>query len=137
MKTKEQKEALLKCLRQTPIVELACKNAGIGRTTFYRWKKESSTFSRSVEAAMKEGFDFINDLAETQLVSSIRDKKFPAIAYWLNHRHPSYGNKVEIVDKTNGELTAAQQKLLAKAIGLETQDANDNNYDYDGKEKNQ
>jgi hypothetical protein len=134
MKSRDQKEALLKCLKQTPIVELACKNAGIGRTTFYRWKKQSSTFSRSVEAAMKEGFDFINDLAETQLVSSIRDKKFPAIAYWLNHRHPSYGNKVEIVDKTNGELTDAQRKLLAKAIGLEAQDANDDSYD--GKEKN-
>lgn len=134
MKSRDQKEALLKCLKQTPIVELACKNAGIGRTTFYRWKKQSSTFSRSVEAAMKEGFDFINDLAETQLVSSTREKKFPAIAYWLNHRHPSYGNKVEIVDKTNGELTDAQRKLLAKAIGLEAQDANDDSYD--GKEKN-
>jgi len=40
----KDKEFLLECLKKMPIVETACARAGIGRSTFYRWRKEDKEF---------------------------------------------------------------------------------------------
>ena len=36
----KDKAKVLAKLKRTPIVEAACKQAGIPRSTFYRWRKD-------------------------------------------------------------------------------------------------
>jgi ACT domain-containing protein len=58
------RELFLEQLRKNPIVQIACEKVGIGRATFYRWKKKSKTFARAVDEAIIEGRQIVNDLAE-------------------------------------------------------------------------
>ena len=62
------KVMLLEQLKRTPIKEIACDKASVSRTTFYRWIKGSKKFEAEAEAAFNEGRDFINDLAESQVL---------------------------------------------------------------------
>ena len=115
----KQKAQLLNELRKMPIVEYACKKVGIGRTTFYRWKKIDVDFAAKVEEALGEGVQMVSDMAESQLLSCIRDKELGAITFWLKHRHPSYASKLEISTKSNKPdepLTVEEDEDLQQVI---------------------
>ncbi|MES2213531.1 MAG: hypothetical protein V4473_01660 [Patescibacteria group bacterium] len=51
--TPAQKEFLV-ALKKSGIIERACKEAGISRTTFYRWDDREDDFSALVLEAMYE-----------------------------------------------------------------------------------
>lgn len=119
----KQKEALLDQLKRTPTVELSCDKCGISRATFYRWRKESKKFARQADEAIAEGRRFMSSIAESQIFSLIRDRKFEAIRFWLANNEPRYSNKLEIkghITTTNtiDALTPEQKKLLRKAMKL-------------------
>jgi len=116
----KEKQLLLDNLRKIPIVEVACNKSGVARATYYRWRKESHEFAKQSDEALSEGIKFINDLSESQLLSAIKDKNISAIFYWLNHRHPAYGNKVEISTslKPIEKLTKEQEAIVKKALAL-------------------
>jgi hypothetical protein len=105
MKRDTGKAAVLEQLLKTPIVEVACSKAGIGKTSFYEWKKSDPEFASAVEEAMKEGYEFVSDIAESQLISLIKKGNFSAVAYWLKHHRESYTTKVEM----NGTLTVREE----------------------------
>jgi len=92
----EQKKLLLEQLQKTPIVQIACEKSGVGRATYYRWRNEDPDFAKEADTALKEGRSLVNDMAESQLMSAIRDKNMTAIIYWLKHHHESYTTRVEI-----------------------------------------
>ncbi len=119
-KTDQTKEALLEQLRKTPIVQIACEKLGISRWTFYRWKKEDADFAKKVDEALLEGCLLVNDLAESQLISAIKDRNMHAVMAWLKHHHPSYKTRVEIEGKleTVQEMTDEQKELVQKALEL-------------------
>lgn len=117
---KEDKERLLKELEKMPIIQTACVKAGIARATYYRWKKRDKKFAQQADSAIREGVALMNDYAESQLISAIRDKNMTAIIYWLKNRHQDYSTKIELsgsIKTTDGRLTTEQQALLDKAIG--------------------
>lgn len=116
----KQKVELLDRLKKTPIVHLACERSGIGRATFYRWKKEDQDFAKQADEALAEGALLINDIAESQLISAIKDKNLGAIVFWLKTHHPLYANKLEITGKIKHEeqLTPEQEALVTKALKL-------------------
>jgi hypothetical protein len=121
MKTEKQKQLLIEELKKAPIVLIACRKAGIGRATYYRYKKEDIKFSKDAEEALLEGCSLISDLAESQLISAIKDKNLASITYWLRHHHPSYTNKVEISGKlihSDEELTSEQAAIVKTALRL-------------------
>ena len=121
MKTMSQKEAVLEILRRTPIVATACQKTGISRATFYRWKRESKTFAKQAEEALTEGCDLINDLAESQLLTAIKNQNMTAIQFWLRNRHSSYAEKLQVMAKVehkDSPLTPAQRALIKKALSL-------------------
>lgn len=89
-KQERKKELLLEKLTKTPIVQAVCQKVGIDRATYYRWKKEDLVFAGKAEQALKEGCLFINDMAESQLISAIKDKHMTAIIFWLKNHHKSY-----------------------------------------------
>lgn len=67
----EQKKLLLEQLTKTPIVQIACEKSGVGRATYYRWRKDDPDFAREADASLKEGRLLVNDMAESQLMSAI------------------------------------------------------------------
>jgi ACT domain-containing protein len=115
----QDKAKLLDRLRRTPIVEVACKQAGVPRSTYYRWRKASKRFREACDEAITEGSGLINDMAESQLINAIKEKNMTAITYWLKSHHKAYANKVEVDAKVHHEqeeLTAEQAALVAQAL---------------------
>lgn len=113
-----EKARLIEALREMPLVEYACKKSSIGRTTYYRWRKEDASFMRESDEAMRHGIEFINDMSESQLIQLIKEKKMPAIAMWLKNRHPSYGARrsTQLPSLTPPELTDDEARLFQKAL---------------------
>ena len=119
MKTDKNKQLLIEQLKKTPIIQIACEKINIGRATFYRWKKDDENFSTQVDEALLDGNELVNDMAESQLISSIKDKNFQAIAYWLKHNHPNYSNKLELSGKISTQtekLTPEQEEIVKLAL---------------------
>lgn len=116
-----QKEAVLAQLRRIPIVQVACEKAGVNRATFYRMRNEDGIFRSAIDEAVGEGVAFISDVSESQLISLIKEKKWPAISFWLKNHHPKYGNKLEVtanLKASEKELTPEQKALVQKALEL-------------------
>lgn len=121
IRQRENKKILIAQLAKMPIVEAACQKAGIGRASYYRWRTESEEFRKAADEAIAEGESFITDLSESQLISLIRDRNFPAIQMWLRHHHPKYTSKLEIngnITNSSEELTPEQEALVREALKL-------------------
>ena len=119
MITEKEKNQLIDNLRQMPIIESACRKTNISRTTFYRWKKDDKEFAKLVDEAILDGEDLINDLSQSQLVSSIRDGNFQAIQLWLKHHHKKYADTIEVsgsIDVKDKPLTDEQKQLVEKSL---------------------
>ncbi|PIP56338.1 hypothetical protein COX05_03535 [candidate division WWE3 bacterium CG22_combo_CG10-13_8_21_14_all_39_12] len=119
-KIETNKELLIDRFRKTPIIQVACEKVGVGRATYYRWKKEDPLFAEEAENAIAEGVGLINDMAESQLISAIRDKHMTAIIFWLKNRHEAYKTRVELsaIKPNCEELTPEQQETVSKALVL-------------------
>src|SRR3989344_7261965 len=105
------KATVIEQLKKTPIVQLACERSGVTRSTFYRWRDKDNEFAEAVAAALLEGTLLVNDVAESQLMTAIRERNMTAILFWLKHHHPAYTTKVEINAhiKDDYELTPEQK----------------------------
>lgn len=113
------KELLLDILKKTPIIQIACQKADVGRATYYRWVKEDSAFADAAQTALDAGVGIVNDMAESQLISAIKDKHMTAIIFWLKHHHAAYATRVELTAGTSTdipELTEEQQKVVQAAL---------------------
>lgn len=121
MISKKQKQALVDQLRKTPIVQIACEKVGIGRATYYRWRKDDEEFEKASDEALGEGANLVSDVAESQLMSAIKDRNLTAIIFWLKHHHPSYRNKLELsghIKSSNVPLTSEQEETIREALRL-------------------
>ena len=117
----KNKKLLLELLRKTPIVQIACEKIGIGRASYYRWRKEDPEFTKQSDQALLDGSLLVNDMAESQLMSAIKDKNMTGIMFWLRHHHPAYATKVEVTTNNKNqdiELTDEQKVLLNKALEM-------------------
>lgn len=118
------KSRILEHLRKVPIIQIACEKVGLSRATFYRWKKQDSNFAQQVDKAVFAGEQLVNDMAESQLLSAIRDKNLTAIIFWLKHHHKTYATRVELhgsLDHNMPTLTAQQEALINKALAMAQQ----------------
>ena len=119
MITKGDKQRFLEELEKTPVVQVACQKTGIGRTSYYRLRKEDPEFAKQADKALEEGRGVVNDLGEAQTISLMKDRDMQAIRFWLTHNHPRYGNKLEITGslmQVNVELSPEQAELLEQAV---------------------
>ena len=117
----KNKEQLLEILKKTPIVQIACEKAGVGRATYYRWRKDDAEFAQQSDQALLDGSLLVNDMAESQLMSAIKDKNMTAIIFWLKHHHSAYATKVEVTTTSKDQeihLTDEQKELLNKALEM-------------------
>lgn len=121
LRQEKDREILLEHLRKTPIIQMACEKAGISRATYYRWKSVNKKFAKEAEEAIDEGVALMNDFAESQLISAIRDKNMTAIIYWLKHRHKAYSNRVEVTgsfEHKTLEIPEEYKDLIKKALEI-------------------
>jgi len=121
LRQKKDREILLGHLKKTPIIQLACEKAGVGRATYYRWLKEDAEFANKASKALEEGVSLMNDFAESQLISSIRDRNMTGIIYWLKNHHKAYSTRVEIsgtINTVRNALTEEELNLIKDAISL-------------------
>ncbi len=129
MKFNKQKNTLLEQLKKMPIIQIACERTQIARSTFYRWKKQSKEFAKTVDETITEGETLITEMSESQLIGLIKDRNFPSIQLWLKAHHPKYNNKVEVGGKLtveNEPLTSEQKALIEKALEFATTEENEN-----------
>lgn len=128
-KTDANKKLFLEQLKKTPIIQIVCEKTNIARSSFYRWKNEDPRFANEADAAIEEGILLVNDLAESQLISTIKDKNLGGIMFWLKHRHNAYANKLEVTGKinqvSNEELTPEERAILKQAFRLAAPKARD------------
>ncbi len=119
----KNKENLIEQLRTIPVIQVACQKAGVGRATYYRWRSEDKDFKKRADEALNEGTFFINDLAESKLISAIKDGNMTAIIYWLKSHHPAYTeNKIFLSLETQEELIkfikkGNKDKIYKKVLG--------------------
>ncbi len=121
IRQERDKKLLLEKLRKTPIIQVACQQTGVGRATYYRWCKEDREFSKMANEAIEEGESLINEMAESQIISLIKDKNMAGIAFWLRHHDPTYTNRLEItghLKHSKEELTPEEKGLVRKALRL-------------------
>ena len=117
----KSKEQIVENLKKAPIVQIACEKAGVGRASYYRWRKEDEIFAKQADEALLEGSLLVNDMAESQLIQAIRNQNLGAIVFWLKHHHPDYATKLEVTTHLKGEseaLTPEQEALVTKALKL-------------------
>jgi len=115
------KKTLLAQLEKTPIVEAACKKAGLPRSTYYRWRKDDEEFAARCDETIELSIGRVNDLAESQLINAIKDQSMTAITFWLKHHHFSYRNRVEVdarIEAVQQELSPEQAELVTSALRL-------------------
>ena len=120
-KQAQDKRRMLKKLDAVPLVEAACKQIGLPRSTYYRWRKDDEVFARACDEALEQSRGKINDLAESQLISAIKEKNMTAIIFWLKHHHRSYEARLRLDGRIQHEheaLTPEQEELVSKALGM-------------------
>lgn len=87
-KTEHHKKAMIDALEKSlGVVTTACKNVGIGRTTFYEWMKDDEQFEKEVNEIQNIALDF----AESQLHKQIGDGSTAATIFYLKTKGKKRG----------------------------------------------
>jgi len=134
MKKDRIKNLFLEQLRRVPIIQVAAEKVGVARATVYRWKVEDEKFRKELEEALTEGEALINDLSESQLLTLMKDKHWPSIAFWLRHRNPKFRDRVEVTANLQApqeELSPEQQAVVREALRLARLTINEAANDHD------
>jgi hypothetical protein len=119
MKKNKFQELFLLELEKVPIVQVACEKTNLSRNTVYRWRKEDITFAKKMDESLASGVSLVSDMGEVQVITLIKEKNWPAIRFWLQHRSDNYKNKLEVTTKKDdGVLTSAQAKIIKQALRL-------------------
>lgn len=124
------KKLIVEQLKQTPIVQTACEKVGVSRSSYYRWRKEDNEFAQEADEALLAGKLLVNDLAESKLMSQIRDNELSAIKFWLRNNHPRYARKLNVNANLNhqtNELSDEQKTIVRNALELAGIKDNNNN----------
>lgn len=116
VKTKEQKRVFLEQLPKYPIVQVACEKSGVGRSTYYAWRKSDKKFAKGADEAIASGTFFINDMAESKLIQNIQNGNNTAIIFWLKNHHDSYNERIVHEHVVAEEELTEEKKAMVKAL---------------------
>jgi len=114
-----KKRRVIKELVLVPIIQLACKRAGVSRATYYRWLKEDPKFSLECDEALEKGIQSINDLAESKLIHRVNEGDMRAISFWLANNKENYRkNPTRVIERdvTWTEILASVEEARRKGL---------------------
>lgn len=117
----KDKGLIIEQLKKLPIIQIACEKTGIGRASYYRWKEQDELFAKEANKAIILGREFINEMAESQLLTQIKEQNMTAIIFWLKHNHYIYTTRVEITQKNDEEkdqLKPEEEIKVKKALKM-------------------
>ena len=117
MKKDKVMKTFLEELEKIPNIQNVCSKCSISRNTFYRWRSEDPEFSEAVDKAMELGVQMINDYAESNVLSGLRNADPKYTMFWLKSKHPDYAphTKKEIEkEKRLGLFDILQRELGRK-----------------------
>jgi|TARA_R110002020_G_scaffold183360_4_gene379647 hypothetical protein len=101
---KLKKKAVLVALEQNlGVVTSACRAAGLGRTTFYKWLKTDEDFNKSVKELENVQLDY----AESKLLENIRANKETSIIFYLKCK----GKKRGFVERNELDVTTGGEAI--------------------------
>ena len=127
MKKNKVRGAFIDHLKKVPIVQVACEKIGVSRNSVYRWRDTDPEFKAEMEKALAEGEALVNDMTESQLLSLIKEKNWPAMSFWLKHRNPRFRERVEVnatIEEVPGKLSPEQEAVVRRALSLTTINSN-------------
>ena len=104
-----KKKAMLIALEQNlGVVTSACRTAGVGRTTFYKWLKQDKQFNEAVKELDNVSLDY----AESKLLENIRANKETSIIFYLKTKGKlrGYTERSEL-DVTSGGKAFTELKI--------------------------
>lgn len=100
-RVEHQKKALLEALEKSlGVVTVACKQVGIGRTTYYEYYNNDTDFKKQVDGLKDVALDF----AESQLHKKIKDGSDTAIIFFLKCQGKARG----YIEKTQTEIDVSE-----------------------------
>ena len=108
-------------LRKIPIVQVSCEKLEISRNSVYRWRKEDEAFAKAMDEALSEGEKLVNDMTESQLLSLIGEKHWPAISFWLRHRNAKFRDRLEVtakIERVDKPLSPEEEELMKEGLRL-------------------
>jgi len=109
-----KKEAILQALENSlGVVTVACKQADIPRSTYYKWLKEDEEFAKAVKDIENIALDF----GESQLHSQMKDGNTSATIFFLKTK----GKKRGYVERQELDLSSGDEpiKINVKINGVE------------------
>lgn len=117
--TEQLKKKIVEKLQTNPITSRACKELGIARSTFYRWKEEDKEFKITVEKSQMMGRAIICDVIESKLLNLLNSNNdetvFKTAKFLLLHLHPIYKNSNESMQyqkaKLKDEISREKEKF--------------------------
>ena len=96
-----KKETILQALENSlGVVTVACKQANIPRSTYYKWLKEDKEFADQVKEIENIALDF----AESQLHSQMKDGNTSATIFYLKTK----GKKRGYIEKSELDLNTGE-----------------------------
>lgn len=121
MITLKQKEDFIEELTKTPVIQVVCQKLHLSRASYYRWRQEDADFALRADEALRKGTDLVNDMAEWQLMTLIKEKNLGALTFWLKHRHTKFSSRLEVsgsIKHEIDELTTEQKEIVEQALKL-------------------
>ena len=99
-----KKETILKALENSlGVVTVACKQADIPRSTYYKWLKEDEQFAQAVKEIENIALDF----AESQLHTQMKDGSTSATIFYLKTK----GKKRGYVERSELDVTSNNERI--------------------------
>ena len=99
-----KKETILKALENSlGVVTVACKQADIPRSTYYKWLKEDEKFAKAVKEIENIALDF----AESQLHTQMKDGSTSATIFYLKTK----GKKRGYVERSELDVTSNNERI--------------------------
>lgn len=95
MSTKDKKR-LLEALKENHIVLAACRKSGISKSAYYRARTKDHKFAKAADEAMREGVELVNDAAESNVVTGVKNRDKDLTKFWLTHRHPAFSERLAL-----------------------------------------
>lgn len=115
----EDKALLIEQLRKMPIIGVACEKVGIHRSSYYRWLQDDKMFAKTARDARREGVQLVNDMAESMLLSQMKEGNITAMIFWLKHNNPTYETRIAVrpeVPTEDAELSSEEAQKLAEVL---------------------
>lgn len=110
MKKSRLERTFLEELAKLPNISIACERVNLSRQTVYRWMQSDPKFKNSVDIALNFGTESINDLAESKLITNIKNGTQRSIEYWLNNHKKNYFKPRIIIQNKDKMRTLSQEE---------------------------